>query len=264
MIRIEDTHLTVFQSSLFQTNAAIIHTDDVMIVADPTWLPHEIEAIKAYVNERLGHRELYVIYTHSDFDHIIGSGVFPKATVIATEELAKNPDKEEAMKQIRSFDQQYYVERLYEPAYPSVDIPITHDGQSVQLGDIKATFYKAPGHTHDGLFTVIETLGIFLSGDYLSDVEFPFIYSSYKDYKDTVRKASQIVKNHDISYHVPGHGTVTAVKQEIEERITFSHYYLEHLLDDNDELEKLCREKFRFYEGMHESHLHNKKMAEMK
>ncbi|MDZ7834980.1 MAG: hypothetical protein U5K84_06225 [Alkalibacterium sp.] len=67
---------------------------------------------------------------------------------------------------------------------------ISKDGETLQLGELMLTFYLAPGHTEDGLYTIDRTGRHFSFGDYLSDVEFPFITTSYKDYKKTTRKAS--------------------------------------------------------------------------
>ncbi|MFO8069992.1 MAG: MBL fold metallo-hydrolase, partial [Alkalibacterium sp.] len=149
----------------------------------------------------------------------------------------------------------------YVPHYPTVDRAILEDGEKLELGDITLTFYKAPGHTNDGLFTVIEPCGILLSGDYLSDVEFPFIESGYHDYIGTIDKASLIMQHHDINIHVPGHGNVTNQKQEISDRIDFSKRYLDRLLTDGTELEKECQNRFRFFEGMKNSHLENVERA---
>ncbi|CAN7513074.1 MBL fold metallo-hydrolase [Rossellomorea sp. LjRoot5] len=161
MIHFKNDHLTVFQSSLYQTTSAILQKNDVMVMTDPNWLPHEVQAIREYVDRELGDKKLYIIYTHSDFDHIIGSGAFPEAKVIASEELKAHAHKKEIMQKVSEFDQRYYIKRDYEPHYPSVDHAISHDGERLELGSLSLTFYKAPGHTHDGLFTIIEPLGIF-------------------------------------------------------------------------------------------------------
>ena len=100
MLHFQENHITVFQSSLYMTTTAVIQSDDVLIMTDPTWLPGEIEEIKNFIDNHLGDREFYIIYTHSDFDHIIGSGAFPKAKIIATEEFINNPGKEEIVQEI--------------------------------------------------------------------------------------------------------------------------------------------------------------------
>ncbi|GEK89415.1 Glyoxylase, beta-lactamase superfamily II [Alkalibacterium putridalgicola] len=257
MLHFQKNNVTVFQSSLYKTTSAVIRSDEAVIMTDPTWLPHEIEEIKQYIKKHRGNRQLYIIYTHSDFDHIIGAGAFPEATVIASEEFQMNTRKAEILKEIRDFDQEYYIEREYAPEYPTVDRVIRKDGDKLILGDITLTFYKAPGHTDDGLFTVVEPWGIFLSGDYMSDVEFPFITSSYQDYVKTVDKARWLTGHHDIKVHVPGHGNVTDKKKEIHDRIDFSVEYLKRLKEEDRTLEEELKDTFRFYEGMRARHTKN-------
>lgn len=262
MIHYKRKNLTVFQSALYQTTSAIIESEEAMILTDPTWLPHEIEEIKQYINERIVNRQLYIIYTHSDFDHIIGSGAFPGATVIASETFQNNARKEEIVKEIHDFDQEYYLYRTYAPEYPTVDRVIKEDREKLVLSDMTLIFYKAPGHTEDGLFTVVEPLGLFLSGDYFSDVEFPFISSSYQDYVTTVDKARWIIGRYDIHIHVPGHGSVSEEKEELLKRIAFSEDYLKRLGEKDSTLEQELKESFQFFEGMKDSHQKNIEMAE--
>lgn len=257
MLHFKEGSLTVFQSSLYKTTSAVVETRDAVILSDPTWLPEEIEAIRNFITRQIGNRKLYVIYTHSDFDHIIGSGAFPEAMVIASEEFQNNSEKEQVLKDILAFDQAYYIDRPYDVAYPAVDKAIKKDGEKLVLNETTLTFYKAPGHTEDGLFTVIEPDGIFLSGDYLSDVEFPFITSSYDDYVDTVDKAALILQHHDIKVHVPGHGTVTTEKEEVQKRINDSKNYLKRLKEQDSKLEQELKENYRFFEGMKNSHAEN-------
>ena len=243
------------------TTTAIIQTNKAVIMTDPNWLPTEIEEIKNYINQIISDKQLYIIYTHSDFDHIIGSGAFPEAKVIASKEFDNNPNKEEIVRKINSFDQGYYVSRNYIPEYPSVDIVISDDGQKIELDSLTMTFYKAPGHTNDGLFTVVEPYGIFLSGDYLSDVEFPFIFSNYNDYVNTVNKAENILLNHHITTHVPGHGCTTLDPKEIQNRIDCSKYYLNQLLHNDGELESYLSKEYIFFEGMKSIHSDNMQIA---
>lgn len=261
MIQFQKENITVFQSALYVTTSAIIQTNNAVIMTDPNWLPTEVEEIKDYINKIIGDKQLYIIYTHSDFDHIIGSGAFPEAKVIASKEFDENPDKEESIERIKNFDQKYYLNRSYMPIYPTVDIVVSEDGQKLDLDSLTMTFYKAPGHTNDGLFTVIEPYGLFLSGDYLSEIEFPFIFSSYKDYVNTINKAENILLNHQITTLIPGHGTTTQIKQEIERRLNCSKYYLNQLLRDNGELVSYLSREYPFFEGMKGIHTANKEMA---
>lgn len=253
--------MTVFQSALYKTTSAVIKTNHTMILTDPTWLPEEVEMIKQHVYEQIGDRDLHIIYTHSDFDHIIGAGAFPEAKVIASEEFHSNPYKQEIVQQNVDFDQKYYLSRNYNHIYPSVDHLITQDGQKLELGDISLTFYKAPGHTNDSLFTVVEPYGVFLSGDYLSDVEFPFIFSGYQDYVATIEKARSIFEIHDVFIQVPGHGNTTDNPLELKNRLETSKWYLENLLSEDESIVNELSKTYTFYEGMKSIHDSNKDLA---
>lgn len=54
--------------------------------------------------------------------------------------------------------------RNYPILFPELDIVIQEDGQQFHFGETTLTFYLAPGHTADGLMTVVEPLGILIAG----------------------------------------------------------------------------------------------------
>jgi hydroxyacylglutathione hydrolase len=247
MIQFKNEYVTVFQSSLFQTTCAVVEAKEFILVVDPNWLPNEIEEIQKYVAQIQKEKELYLLFTHGDFDHIIGYKAFPEAKVIGSKGLQEHPEKEKKVNLINQFDNEYYVQRSYPILFPEVDIVIEEDGQQLILGDTTFTFYLSPGHTHDGLFTVIEPLGIWIAGDYLSDFELPFLYDSARAYVETLHKAETIIENHGVSVLVPGHGQTTSSKEEMKRRIQMSKEYLERLIetvikDDAEELSALEKE----------------------
>ena len=252
MIQYQKRELTVFQSTLYQTTTAIIKTKDAIILTDPNWLPSEIKAIQHFINKNLGNRQLYIIFTHSDFDHIIAAGAFPHAKTIASRAFAEREDKERIQNEIRQFDSQYYIIRDYPIIYPKIDIIIERDSQQLMVGDYCLTFYLAPGHTNDGLMTVIEPLEILLAGDYLSDVEFPFL-SDVKAYEDTLNKVRKIVDHHNITTLVPGHGQTTNVLDEILIRIEQASEYINHLKNNVDQ-QHVLKQRYMFYKGLEPMH----------
>ena len=225
MIQFQNEQVTVFESQLYKTTSTVIETPDCILVVDPNWLPNEIEAIHHFVEQRRQNRPLYLLFTHSDFDHILGYGAFSDATVIASRAFTEHPDKEGAIAQVRSFDDQYYIDRPYDYQYPAVDI-IADNEQELHIGETKLTFYSAPGHTKDGLFTIVEPLGIFIAGDYLSDIEFPYMYDSSAAYLNTLQKAKNIIHQHAISLLIVGHGHATALHNEMVSRIETAEQYI--------------------------------------
>lgn len=229
MILFKHKSITVFQSQLFKTTSTVIETEEGLIIVDPNWLPKEVQEIRDYVGQIRGNKPLYLIFTHSDWDHIIGYGAFPDATVIASEEFVNQGKKEQILEEIQHFDHGYYLDRDYPILYPKVDIIIKENLQKIEIGKVTLTFYKAEGHTNDGLFTIIEPLGIWLAGDYLSDIEFPYIYYSSEKYEETLAKCEEIMGRHSISILVPGHGSVTDKIEEIRKRKCESLHYIREL-----------------------------------
>lgn len=228
MIQYKDNQLTVFESQLYKTTSTVIETDDCVIVVDPCLLPFEVDAIQEYVMDMKGSRPIYLIITHSDWDHIVGAVAFPEATVIASKAFTSK-NKEEIVEQVKAFDDQYYIDRNSPIIYPDVDITVTKDGEQLKIGNTVLTFYLAKGHTDDGIYGIVEPIGIWITGDYLSDIEFPFIYSSSKDYIDTLEKTDVILNNHQINVLIPGHGHVTCSKKEILKRKNDGLQYIENL-----------------------------------
>lgn len=238
MIIYKNKNITIFQSPLYQTNSSVIETDDMILVVDPTTLPHEIIEIRNYISNIRKHRPVYVLFTHSDWDHILGYNGIKDVIYIGSEKLNIRNDKERIIKQIKSFDDQYYLLRDYEVCYPNIDFIINKDKQQLIIGDTTITFYTSPGHTDDGIFTVVEPIGILITGDYLSDIEFPYIYYSSYMYENTMNKVDNILKNHLINLLVPGHGNPTENYQEIIKRKTYSLEYIYELrsaLKNNNE-----------------------------
>lgn len=228
MINWQNNSVTLFRSLLYMTVSAVVQTEDLVVVVDPTWLPHEVEEIKRYAYSILNGRPLYLLFTHSDYDHILGYHAFPGAKVIASEAFkTKNEQEKQAIvEQIKAFDDEYYIVRDYGIEYPEVEVCAKSDGDTFVVGGTQFVFYQAPGHNDDGLFTVIEPLGLLLAGDYLSDVEFPFIYHSSIEYERSLLKLDSILARHPLQMLITGHGDFTQEKSEMKRRQLESLHYI--------------------------------------
>ncbi|RHW38282.1 MBL fold metallo-hydrolase [Lysinibacillus yapensis] len=229
MIKYQTDNMTIFQSVLYKTTSLVIRTEDCILIVDPNLLPNEVAEIRQHVDRFRGTQPLYLIFTHSDWDHIVGYGAFQDAKVIASEAFHLKEDKENLLDLIHEFDNQYYIDRDYPITFPIVDIAVKEDGQVLELGNTKLTFYKAEGHTNDGIFTIVEPLGIWIAGDYFSDVEFPFVYDSSEKYEKTLSKSDHIFNHHTVNYLVPGHGTATNLREEMIFRKVLSYRYIQEL-----------------------------------
>ncbi|MDX1806534.1 MAG: MBL fold metallo-hydrolase [Paenisporosarcina sp.] len=263
MITYQKDGLTVFQSALWKTTSSVIETNDLILVVDPTWLPLEVQEIQEYVAHIRSGKDLYLLFTHGDFDHIIGYHAFPDAKVIGSKGMQEHPRKQYKLDLILSFDNEYYIERPYAIEFPIIDIVIKQDGQQLLIGDTTITFYLSPGHTHDGLFTIIEPLGIWITGDYLSDFELPYLFDSAKAYLETLQKSYMILDSHPVKVLVPGHGQMTEDEDEMKRRIVLAQDYLERLIDavtrEDEEailgLEKEMSFPSNFTKGCHEENV---------
>lgn len=222
----KDPSITIFQSVLFQTNSTVVETEDVILVFDPAFLPEEVLGIRRYVDLIRRGRPVFLIFTHSDFDHIIGYRAFEADKVFMSEAMAKNPDKEKTLRQIRDFHQQYYINCPYPIEYPEGDFLVYKDGAQYRQGHTKIAFYLTPGHTADCMMIIVWQLGLCVAGDYLSNIEFPFIEHSSVAYEQTLHKLPLIHDRNWFTRLIPGHGTLTLSLNDWLRRRTESLAYI--------------------------------------
>ncbi|PTM59955.1 MBL fold metallo-hydrolase [Desmospora activa] len=220
----------------FQYNAAVVETDDLVLVIDAGFFPSDIEAMQEYVEHVRGSRPLYVAFTHADWDHIMGGQAFTGSTTIGSSQMDQLTEEEKKQRLTQAKDSlriQYYVQPP-ELMFPKLDIKIDIDGQTVEVGDTTLTFYLAAGHTDESMMIVMNS-HLFL-GDYLSNVEFPFIFGDAHDYAATLLKLDQIVARHQIDWAVPGHGRVIRSQEELFQRKQADLRYLQILteIDEKD------------------------------
>ncbi|GAB4494437.1 MAG: hypothetical protein OHK0019_20750 [Saprospiraceae bacterium] len=201
-----DPNITIFQSALFQTNSTVVKTEEFVLVVDPAWLPEEVAAIRQYVEDIRGERSVFLVFTHSDYDHIIGYKAFKADKVFMSKAMAENPNKENIVEQALDFDEKYYIERPYPIEYPQGDFLVYRDGVQYRQGQTKMTFYLTPGHTADSMMLIVWQLGLCIAGDYLSNIEFPFVYQSSVEYVKTLEKLPRIHDRNWFTRLVPGHG----------------------------------------------------------
>jgi len=70
-IQYQDTNLVVFESALFRTTTSLIIGNDHIVIVDPNWFPIELNFIWNFIQALDITVEKYLLFTHSDYDHII-------------------------------------------------------------------------------------------------------------------------------------------------------------------------------------------------
>lgn len=218
----------IFQSRFWQLNSIVYYENRTALCWDPAYTPMEIEQVGA----ALAHfrpTDQFILYTHGDYDHIAGDFLFNGALRVGSVKMENKPDKVEELQQIVSVDHEFYILRDKPLLFPTLDILISDSGPSRhRLGNVDVHFYPAPGHTPDGLFSIIPSQGLWISGDYLSDIEFPFV-TDLKAYTETLDTASHILEAYPIQTLVPGHGNAAFSSSGIRDRIERSKSYLKSL-----------------------------------
>ena len=219
----------VFESALFRTTCTCLLTERQLLVVDPNWLPAEVAAVRAYADRVGAGRERFLLFTHSDYDHIIGYGAFADFTTLASQRFVDNPARAEQLRKAREWDDEYYIRRDYPLDYPRIDRPVAGDEEEVTLGGETYRCYQAPGHNYDGLLTLHPASGTLLTGDYLCNVEFPFVYHSVADYRTTLDKLDRLIRGGAVRTLIAGHGDPTSDRGEMERRLADARAYLDAL-----------------------------------
>lgn len=226
-IQLQTDTLTIFESELFRTTTTLLRGQNHLLIVDPNWLPHEVNFIYKIIEKYRHQGQRLLFFTHSDYDHIIGYEKLKKGgKVIASQNFIDNPGKESILAQINKFDDQYYIKRDYPITYPKVDLPISHEEEKVILGGEVYKFYQARGHNSDGLICLNRTRGILIVGDYLSNIEFPYIYDSIAKYEQTLDLLELIINKESVKILITGHGDHTTDKSEMLLRILESRDYI--------------------------------------
>lgn len=228
-IQYQDKHLIILESALYRTTTTLIIGEEYLLLADPNWLPIEIDFIQQVAEKEGKDKEKYLLFTHSDYDHIIGYNAFPDFITIASKAFVENEGKDKVLAEIQKFDDEYYIERTYKIEYPKIDMVLDKPTTKLSLHRDQYIFYQAKGHNQDGLVTLNASKGIIVVGDYLSNIEFPFIYESLANYHSTLLTLQSILVKEQVKMLVPGHGDHTQEISEMQRRMIADLQYLTNL-----------------------------------
>jgi len=266
-IQFQNKELILFESELFRTTATLLIGEEHLLLVDPNWLPSEVDFILEMVEKLRKEKELFLYFTHSDYDHIIGYKKFVSLTkTIASQNFIDSKSIESNLLQIREFDDQYYIKRDYEIEYPKIEIAISGNTETHIFGNEKYKFYQAIGHNADGLICLNQNRGILIVGDYLSNIEFPYIYESIAAYEKTLDTLEDILKTENIKVLITGHGDFTTSKIEMQQRLNDSRDYIlklkKSVLNDEPFPTLELFERYSFPIIMKKFHNENVKLAQ--
>lgn len=221
-------------NSLVVTGAGRAGAPDATVVIDPGWFPDEVAGLQALAASSPAGRPTHILLTHPDFDHVVGWAEFAGAQLIAHPAAAER-DPARSQQQVEALDGQFYVVRQTAYRYPPT-AAFTSPASLDLGGGETALFCASPGHVEDALFTVLPERRVLIAGDYLSDLEFPFVYHSFAAYRETLQQAGWLCRSHGIDCLIPGHGRVAESRTEIRYRIDTDMAYLDDLMAKADKL----------------------------
>lgn len=193
----------VVTSAFWQTNAVALRSGEEAMLVDSPYLPDELDALPG-VLAGAGFEPDGLLATHADFDHLLGRIAYPGMTLgLAESSVQRMHEKPgEAQRALRQYDDEFYVVRSTPLALGQVQtLPVPG---SVEIGDHELELHPAEGHTADGMAILDRELGLLIVGDYLSDVEIPWIHATVADYRATLARFVPLVEAADTV--VPGHG----------------------------------------------------------
>ena len=193
----------VVTSGFWQTNAVALRAGEEAMLIDSPYLPDELDALPSLL-AGAGFEPDGLVATHADFDHLLGRLAFPGMTLglceSSVERLHRAPG--EAQRALRQYDDEFYVSRPAPLALGQVQaLPVPGH---LELGDRELELHPAEGHTADGMVLFDRAQGLLIVGDYLSDVEIPWIHGALADYRATLARLAPLVE--EAATVVPGHG----------------------------------------------------------
>jgi glyoxylase-like metal-dependent hydrolase (beta-lactamase superfamily II) len=195
-------------SAVWQTNCTIVRAGEECFVIDSPLLPEELQALPG-VLEQTQSQLSGLLATHGDWDHLLGRLAFPQASLGCAEGTAArlHAAPGEAQRELRAFDEQYYIERPQPLGLGSLQpLPVPgHCG----IGAREIELHEATGHTVDGMAVWIPWASVLVAGDYLSAVEIPFFGEGNGNpdaYRATLQRLRPLVERAE--HVVPGHGPV--------------------------------------------------------
>ena len=192
----------VTTSRMLQTNVTVLSHSGQSLVIDAPYFPDELRALRDGVP---GQVRLFA--THFHFDHLLGRLAFPTAPLLVgmptAQALALDP--EQPLKVLRHEDERYYVSRD-EPLRFGIMQGLPVPGE-VEIGGEWVELVPAAGHTADGTALWAPWAGLLCLGDYLSDVELPWLApeGSRDGYRATLERLRLLIEQ--AATIVPGHGS---------------------------------------------------------
>jgi hydroxyacylglutathione hydrolase len=214
-------------SRLYRMNSVVVAEAGHAAVVDPGILPSELEDLAAAT---AGIPDVTLVFTHGDWDHVLGRPWWPRAGTVGHDALAAEVARErdriraEADRAAAAAGERF--PGPFEPFRPRTAISGLHAGR---LGSRHAVYRDAPGHSASMLSLHLPELRLLIAGDMLSDIELPALQQPPQVYRRTLEQLLPLAEHDAITTLIPGHGAVARSSAEVRARLRRDLAYLETL-----------------------------------
>jgi glyoxylase-like metal-dependent hydrolase (beta-lactamase superfamily II) len=181
------------------------------VAVDPGVTQPEIEAVRERASSE-GAQVVAVVATHGDFDHVAGIASFPDAEAVMGPRAAGRIASGAAL---RDMAEQGAPLGLSWPGSPRCD-RVLRVGRSERVGPFSIETMELEGHTDDGIGLRLRKPDALIVGDYLSPIEYPFVYHSTVAYRSTLAGLAVLLRRDPPALVIPGHGAPLDAARALE------------------------------------------------
>ncbi len=188
-------------SALWETSSLLLVAGGEAVAVDPGVTQAEIEVIRERASAEDA-RVVAVIATHGDFDHIAGIASFPEAEAVMGPRAAVRIASGAA---VRDMAEEGAPLGLAWPGSPRCD-RVLRVGRCERVGPFSIETMELEGHTDDGVGLRLREPDVLIVGDYLSPIEYPYVYHSTVAYRSTLAGLAVLLRRDPPALVIPGHG----------------------------------------------------------
>ena len=219
----------VRQSRVYWMNTVLLADREHTLVIDPGVLPSELDELAREV-DTIRPATVTLVFTHGDWDHVLGRPWWPKARTVAHDAFAADVAaheariREEAEKAAAGAGERWT--RGFQRFAPDEAVSGL---RFTKIGPWRIVLRDAFGHSPSMLSLHLPERGVLIAADMLSDLEIPMIDHDGSAYVETLAALLPLAQHGAIETLIPGHGAVARGRDAILERIERDLDYLESL-----------------------------------
>lgn len=201
-----DPRVRVYRCDGVPVDSFAVLTDRFAVIVDTLISEDAMHAVLEDLESDLDGRQLLVVNTHGDWDHVWGNGLFVGPNAARPSPVIGHVDVEPRMREAEARGV-LEEKRVEDPGYRTAGwhpptVTISGPGR-IEGGDLSLHLLPTPGHTPDHLAIWIPELQLLLAGD---AAEWPF--PQVGDDPDTLRASLQLMDDLQprtvLSCHAPG------------------------------------------------------------